>query len=346
MADMFDRKPKPKPSTATEPAQAAPPGAHDPFSRTDTAKPKTRREADSGVISDKAAAELKATAAEAAEKMKAGAGKLANQAGELASKAKTTWVPAVKTRISEVKMPRVPGKTLALGAAVVTALAIGAYAWHAHSTAPETKTAVAPSVATSIPAAAPIIPKAPGWNVAAGLKVLNADTGPKQALTCTLNFNPNIAGGWAHSVTSIPGFLTVLDPQHGIIQASTADVAQQALSAADFALDAKCLTAAELQAQAQPTQPVAPVEAPKPAPLPVLVPAKAPEIEAVKPAPVPAPVAVPVAPPTPAAVAAPQATTPAPAPKPVVVKAKPKPKAQPDTFEKNANAQLDAFFKH
>lgn len=138
MADLFD-KPRRRPS-APKPT---------------TANPGSERKANSGVISDKAAAELKATVAEAAEKMKAGAGKLADQAGEFASKAKSTWVPAVKARIHGIEVPRIPGKTLVLGAGVLLAAIIGTYAWHMHSTAP---IAAAPKPA---PATAATVTKAP-----------------------------------------------------------------------------------------------------------------------------------------------------------------------------------------
>lgn len=334
MADLFDKTRKPKPSAT--PVPAAPTGGRDLFGNAAKAKPAPQRQADSGVISDKAAAELKAAAVETAERMKAGAGKLADQAGELASKAKSTWVPAVKTRVSEVQMTR---KTWMLSVGVLVAIAGGVFAWHMHQATPAPQTTTASSssstaakapalgVESSTPAPAPVM-KLPGWNVQAGLQVLNTDTGPKQALTCTLAFNPNVvAGGWSHTAATIPGLIQRVDDQHGVVQASTADVAQQALAAADFALEAKCLTPAQMQAQVKP--PVAPVEAPKPAPVPTFVPQKA-----------PAPVVAAVAKPTPAPVVS------APVAKPVA-KAKPKAKAEakPDTFERDADAKLDAFFK-
>lgn len=335
MADLFDKTRKPKPSAT--PVPAAPTGGRDLFGNVAKAKSAPQRQADQGVISDKAAAELKATAAEVGEKMKAGAGKLADQAGELASKAKSTWVPAVKTQVSQFQVTR---KTWMLGAGVLVAIAGGAFAWHVRQATPaapasSSTTAKAPALgvesSTPAPAPAPVM-KLPGWNVQAGLQVLNTDTGPKQAFTCTLAFNPNVvAGGWSHTATTIPGLIERVDDQHGVVQASTADVAQQALAAADFALEAKCLSPAQLQAQAKP--PVAPVEAPKPAPVPTFVPQQAP-------APAPAPVVAAVAKPTPAPVVS------APVAKPVA-KAKPKAKAEakPDTFEKDADAKLDAFFK-
>lgn len=342
MADLFDKTRKPKPSAT--PVPAAPTGGRDLFGNAAKAKPAPQRQADSGVISDKAAAELKAAAAETAERMKAGAGKLADQAGELASKAKSTWVPAVKTRVREVQVTR---KTWMLGAGVLVAIAGGVFAWHVHSNtpAPQTTTASASSstaakapalsVESSTPAPAPVT-KLPGWNVQAGLQVLNTDTGPKQAITCTLAFNPNVvAGGWSHTATTIPGLLERVDDQHGVVQASTADVAQQALAAADFALEAKCLTPAQMQTQVKP--PAAPVEAPKPAPVPTFVPQQAP-------APAPAPVVSAMAKPTPA----PVVSTPVSAPvaKPAVkAKAQTQAAAKPDTFEKDADAKLDAFFK-
>lgn len=340
MADLFDKTRKPKPSAT--PVPAAPTGGRDLFGNAAKAKPAPQRQADSGVISDKAAAELKAAAAETAERVKAGAGKLADQAGELASKAKSTWVSAVKTRVSEVHVTR---KTWMLGAGVLVAIAGGVFAWHMHQATPAPQTTTASSssstaakapalgVESSTPAPAPVM-KLPGWNVQAGLQVLNTDTGPKQAFTCTLAFNPNVvAGGWSHTAATIPGLIQRVDDQHGVVQASTADVAQQALAAADFALEAKCLTSAQMLAQVKP--PVAPVEATKPAPVPTFVPQRTPA---------PVPVVAAVAKPTPAPVVS------APVSAPVVksvAKAKPQAKAEakPDTFEKDADAKLDAFFK-
>lgn len=332
MADLFDKTRKPKPSAT--PVPAAPTGGRDLFGNAAKAKPAPQRQADSGVISDKAAAELKAAAAETAERVKAGAGKLADHAGELASKAKTTWVPAVKTRVSEVQVTR---KTWMLGAGVLVAIAGGAFAWHVHQATPAAPPssntaakATALGVESSTPAPAPAaVMKLPGWNVQAGLQVLSADTAPKQPFTCTLLFNPNVAGGWSHTATTIPGLIERVDDQHGVVQASTADVAQQALAAADFALEAKCLTPAQMQAQVKP--PVAPVEATKPAPVPTFV---------TQQTPAPAPVVAAVAKPTPAPVES------APVAKPVA-RAKPQAKAEakPDTFEKDADAKLDAFFK-
>ncbi|BFI96273.1 MAG: hypothetical protein RSP_17830 [Rhodanobacter sp.] len=338
MADLFDKTRKPKPSAT--PVPAAPTGGRDLFGNAAKAKPAPQRQADQGVISDKAAAELKAAAAETAERMKAGAGKLVDQAGELASKAKSTLVPAVKTRVSGVQVTR---KTWMLGAGVVVAIAGGAFAWHVHQATPAAPassstaakaTALGVESSTPAPAPAPVM-KLPGWNVQAGLQVLSADTAPKQPFTCNLSFNPNVAGGWSHTATTVPGLIERVDDQHGVVQASTADVAQQALAAADFALEAKCLSPAQLQAQAKP--PVAPVEAPKPAPVPTFVPQQAP-------APAPAPVVAAVAKPTPAPVVLTPVT--APVAKPVVkAKAQTQTAAKPDTFEKDADAKLDAFFK-
>lgn len=303
--------------------------------------PSSKPVADNGIISDAAAAELKAQATKAAGAVKASAGKVA---GELAAKAKSTWIPAVKARTSE--MPRVSPKTWAIGVGLALVVVIGAYAWHSHSTTPPVApsnlgAATAPSLSTSTPATVPV-PKVYGWNVAAGMKVLNADTGPKQAFTCNLSFNADIGGGWAHQAASIPGFIVALDATDGIIQASTAEVAQQALSASNFVVTAKCLTAAQLQAQVNRVKkPAPPVEAQKPAPLPVFLPTAT--------TPVPAFI---VAKPTSAAgatpvMAQPAAMVAAPIPKPVRTLISPKPKAssKPDTFEKDADAQLNAFFK-
>lgn len=349
MADLFDKTRKP--TSAAQPASEKPTGGRDLFGNAAKAIPAPQRQANSGVISDKAAAELKASAAEAAEKVKAGAGKLADQAGELASKAKSTWVPAVKDKVSGVHVPR---KTWALGAAVVLAAAIGAYAWHSHTTSP-TSPSAAPAVESSsltqaptVPATAQVatpVPKVYGWNVAAGMKVLSHDTGPKQAFTCNLSFNADVGGGWSHEALNIPGFIVALDATHAVIKASTADVAQQALASSNFVLTAKCLTPEQIQAQAQAKPPVAPVEAPKAAPLPVFLPAKAPA--PVQPAPIAAPVAVTVAKPTPEPAAPAPVTVLKPVAKSTVAKAKPqaKPATKPDNFEKDADAKLDAFFK-
>jgi hypothetical protein len=162
MANLFDRKPNTTASPGSAPAK--PTGGRDLFGnavKTKAPPPK----ANSGVISDKAAAELKATAAEAAEKMKAGAGKLADQAGDLAQKA-STQVQAVKVKVSQVSMPRVPKNALIIGAVAFAVGLAGAYAWHIHQTVPVTKEASAPK---SEPASSATVTKAPAPAVEASI---------------------------------------------------------------------------------------------------------------------------------------------------------------------------------